>query len=123
MRRNEDQIHKAVIQHLRARSVPGVVFWHTPQGARYSSPAQGRIMKALGTLAGVSDLLLFHEGKLFCLELKAPGGRASESQMAFLSAIEAQGAFCCVAEGLDRAIAILETWGLLRGNANLSRAA
>jgi hypothetical protein len=27
------------------------------------------------------------------------------------------GAYCCIAEGLDRALAVLEPWGLLRGQA------
>jgi hypothetical protein len=29
--------------------------------------------------------------------------------------MEAAGAFVCVAVGLDRALAVLEQWGLLRG--------
>jgi hypothetical protein len=29
--------------------------------------------------------------------------------------MEAAVAYCCLAEGLDRALAVLEAWGLLRG--------
>jgi hypothetical protein len=30
--------------------------------------------------------------------------------------MEAAGAHCCIAEGLDCALAVLEQWGLLRGH-------
>jgi hypothetical protein len=39
----------------------------------------------------------------------------SEAQPKFLADMEAAGAFVCVAVGLDRALAVLEQWGLLRG--------
>jgi hypothetical protein len=48
------------------------------------------------------------------LELKAPGGRSTEAQ-ATIAAMEAAGAFTALAEGLDCALAVLEAWGLLRG--------
>jgi hypothetical protein len=32
--------------------------------------------------------------------------------------MERAGAYCCIAEGLDRALAVLEAWGLLRGAAS-----
>jgi hypothetical protein len=120
MKRPEQEIHKAVVQHLRTRAVPGLVWWHTPNGARYSSPAQGRIMSALGARAGVSDFILVHAGKLFALELKAPGGRASVAQMKFLSDIDAAGAFTAMPEGLDAALATLESWGLLKENLTMA---
>jgi hypothetical protein len=72
----------------------------------------------LGVRPGASDLLLWHDGKSFALELKAPGGRATESQLAFLADMERAGAYTCMAEGVDRALKVLETWGLLRGKAS-----
>ena len=71
-------------------------------------------MKSLGTRAGVADLLLFHKGKLFGLEIKAPGGRASEAQLKFLSDIDAAGAYTAMPEGLDAALQTLEAWGLIK---------
>ncbi len=114
-RRNPEQgIHRAVIQHLQMRGAPGVVFIHVPNGG-FRQPTEAAIFKGLGVRAGTSDLLLWHQGKAFALELKAPGGRATESQLAFLSDMERAGAYTCLAEGLDRALKVLETWGLLRG--------
>lgn len=119
MDRPEQQIQKAVVAHLRQRGVPGLVFWHTPNnvhGGRRRDHIAGAIHKGMGARAGVSDLVAFHRGKFFALELKAPGGRPTEAQLAFIADIEREGGFTCIAEGLDRALAVLEQWGLLRGN-------
>ena len=111
----ETAIQCTVIQHLQTRAVPGVIYFHTPNGG-YRGKTEAAQFKAMGVLAGVSDLILFHAGKLYCLELKAQGGRATEEQMAFIQAMERQGAFTAIATGLDRALATLEAWGLLRGS-------
>jgi VRR-NUC domain len=114
---SEQQIHRAVVQHLRQRGVLGLVFVHPPNGG-YRHRAEAAIFSALGVRAGVADLLLWHDGKSFALELKSPGGRASEAQLAFLSDMERAGAYTALVEGLDRALKTLEAWGLLRGKAS-----
>lgn len=110
----EQAVQRAVILHLETRGVPGLVFLHVPNGG-YRRPAEARIFSGLGVRAGASDLLLWHDGKSYALELKADGGRATEAQLRFLSDMAEAGAFTCVAEGLDRALKVLEAWGLLRG--------
>jgi hypothetical protein len=69
----------------------------------------------LGVRPGASDLLLWHEGRSFALELKAEGGRTTEAQRQFLADMKAAGAHVAVAVGLDDALAVLEGWQLLRG--------
>jgi hypothetical protein len=56
-----------------------------------------------------------HESHSFALELKSPGGRLSEAQLEFLARFNDAGGHSACAEGLDRAIAVLESWHLLRG--------
>jgi hypothetical protein len=112
--RPEDQIQKAVFAHIRARGAPGLVAWHTPNGGK-RKPIEAAIFKGLGVRAGVSDIIAVHDGKIFALELKAEGGRPSESQLEFLADIGRAGAFTAICEGLDPALRALETWGLLRG--------
>lgn len=109
----ESAIQRAVVQHLRMRGVPGLVFFHVPNGG-YRSKSEAAQFKAMGVLPGVADLILFHDGKLHALELKAPGGRASEAQLKFISDIDRAGAYTALAEGLDAALATLEAWSLLR---------
>ena len=109
----EAQIQRAVVQHLNSRGVAGLVFFHVPNGGSRGK-VEGAIFKSMGVRAGVSDLILIHAGKIFALELKAPGGRASEAQLAFLSDIDRAGAFTAMPEGLDAALQTLEAWGLIR---------
>jgi len=113
-RRPEDQIQRAIVQHLRFRGARGAVWWHTPNGgARQKTEAA--ILKGLGVLAGVADLCILHAGRFYALELKTPGRRSTEAQIAFRDAVNAAGGLASEAVGLDAAIRVLESWGLLKG--------
>jgi hypothetical protein len=72
-------------------------------------------MKGLGVVAGVPDVIAIHQGRCYAMELKAEGGRATEKQLATIAAMQAAGAYCCIAEGLDAALRTLESWNLLVG--------
>jgi hypothetical protein len=115
MKRVEQDMQRAVVAHLRTRGVPGLLYWHTPQGAHYSSRMQGAIMQGLGVLAGVSDLLLMYAGKIYALELKAPGEKPTAAQKAYLTAFWKNGGYAEYRDSLDGAIEQLEEWQLLRG--------
>jgi hypothetical protein len=110
----EAQIQRAVFQHLRARGAPGVFAFHPANGG-YRKPVEAAIMKGLGVVAGLPDLFIVHNGRVFAMELKAEGSRATDKQLECIAALREAGAFTCLAEGLDRALACLETWGLLLG--------
>jgi hypothetical protein len=106
-----------VFQHLRARGAPGVFAFHPANGG-FRRPVEAAILKGLGVVPGVPDVIVIHQGRCYAMELKAEGGRPSETQLATIAAMEAAGTFTCIAEGLDRALAVLEGWGLLRGRAS-----
>lgn len=108
----EGVIHRAVVDHLHRRAHPGVVWFHVPNAPR--NAIAGAILKRMGMRAGVSDLLLFHRKELFALELKRPGGRATDEQQKFLDDIRQNGGHGVVAEGLDEALGCLALWGLLK---------
>ena len=112
--RPEQQIHRAVVDHLRKRGTPGVVWFHVPNGGKRRH-VEASIMKGLGVRAGVSDLILLRNGHAYALELKAPDGRPTVAQMEFMSDWIAAGGNGCIADGLDRALKCLEVWGLVRG--------
>src|SRR5262245_56683020 len=110
----EQQIQKAVFQHFRMRSAPGVVAWHTPNGG-FRRKTEAAIMTSLGVVPGVPDVCAVKDGKLFELELKKPGGKLTEAQERMLIDLRAAGAMACHVHGLDQALGQLERWGLLRG--------
>jgi hypothetical protein len=68
----EQAIQRAVVEHLQRRGVPGLVFLHRANGG-FRMAAEAAIFQGLGVRAGASDLLLWHAGQSFALELKAPG--------------------------------------------------
>jgi hypothetical protein len=119
LQRIEQQIHAAVVQHLKLRAAPGVVWFHPNNGAYLGGKraVHGAIGKRLGVRAGVADLILLRNGHAYALELKAPNGRQTIAQMEFMSDWHDAGGFGCTCEGLDRALRVLETWGLIRGAA------
>jgi hypothetical protein len=118
----EATIQRAICEHLRLRAKPNCVWWHTPNGAYLGgkrtpkgAAIQGAIMKSLGVRAGVADLCFLHNGVFYALELKAPGGRSTEAQIKFRDDVNRAGGFASEAVGIDAALAVLESWNLLRG--------
>jgi hypothetical protein len=112
--RREQQVQRAIFDHLRARAVPGCFYFHCPNGG-YRYPAEAAILKGLGVRSGVPDVLCIHQGRVYGLELKVAGGRATPAQTQALAELEAAGAVTSVAWGLDQALVMLEDWGILRG--------
>ncbi|MCK9911051.1 hypothetical protein MXD81_18020, partial [Microbacteriaceae bacterium K1510] len=53
---SEEQIQKAVVEWLDRRGVPGMHFFHVPNGDIRHSGAAGRL-KGMGTKAGEPDLV------------------------------------------------------------------
>jgi hypothetical protein len=51
---SEQQIQKSVFAHLRARAVPGALFWH-PFSGGFRRPKEAAIYKGLGAIAGLPD--------------------------------------------------------------------
>lgn len=95
---------------------PALVLLAIPNGGQ-RHPAVAAKLKAEGALAGVSDLLLMtaRGGKHgLWLELKAKGGRLSESQKAFQAKAEAEGYAVATCYGFDEARAVVEEY-LIRG--------
>jgi hypothetical protein len=113
--RPEQQIQRAVFQHLTIRAAPGTYAFHSPNGG-WRSRVEGAILKGMGVKAGVPDIIAVKGGKCFFLELKAPDGRPTPAQRDVHAALVAAGATVAVAYGLDDALARLEAWGLVHGS-------
>ena len=114
--RPEDQIQRAIFQHLKARKAPGTFAFHVPNGGK-RKPIEAAIMKGLGVTAGVPDIIAIRAGHTYGLELKADDGRPTTKQIETMAAMEAAGASVALSKGLNAAIDQLEAWGLLIGRA------
>jgi hypothetical protein len=110
----EEKLQEAVIDLLEATRIPGVVYWHTPNGGRRSKREAVKF-KRMGVLAGVSDLIISIPGaRMAFLELKSRRGRLSEEQEAFIAGQEANGFTCGMAKTLDEAVKFLTDVGAIR---------
>ena len=112
--RQEQDIQRAVFQHFAARRATGVFAFHVPNGGA-RSPVEASILRGLGVVAGIPDVVAVREGRMFALELKAEAGRLSPAQRATQEALRAAGAAVATSTDLDEALAQLELWGFLRG--------
>jgi hypothetical protein len=116
--RPEDQIQRAVLEHLRLRGPRSAYWFHVPNGGGRTA-IEGAILKGLGVRAGVPDLIIVHDGKTYGLELKADGNRPTKLQIEAQDAMRAAGAEVAVAVGLDAALQQLEHWQLLKGRSSV----
>ena len=112
---DENDIHRAVVQHLNARAVPDLVFFHPANGGWRNHIEAARFV-GLGVIPGVADLILLHGGTFHALEIKRDAkARVSPAQRRFIEAVRQAGGLAEIGYGLDNSLRILETWGLLRG--------
>ena len=112
--RAEDAIQRAVFQHIRARGVSGLVALHPANGG-FRKPVEAKILAGLGVTKGCPDILAWHDGKAFAMEIKSEDGRLSEAQAEMINRLDKAGVFTAVCHGLDRCLACLEAWALLKG--------
>ena len=119
-RHPEQQLQKAVLEHLRWRGVPGLFAFHVPNGG-WRSPVEAAIFRALGVVAGVPDILVICDGQVFALELKTTHGRLTQTQIDTQARMRAAGATVATAVEIDAALERLEQWGLLRPDVSVRR--
>jgi hypothetical protein len=112
-RRPEQQLQKAVLEHLAWRGMPGLFVFHYPAGG-WRSPVEAAIFKSLGVVAGIPDILIIHCDHIFALELKTTHGRLTQTQIEAQTRMRAAGATVGTAIEIDAALELLEQWGLLR---------
>jgi hypothetical protein len=113
----EHQLQIALVQHLKYRARPGVIYFHVPNGELRDKRAAAKL-KAMGVKPGVSDLVFVwddHGLRNLYLELKVKGGRQTLEQITFAEVIQNAGASYRCAGGLDEALAILKGFNLLKG--------
>jgi len=112
-RRPEEAIQRAVVDLLTKCGVPGLVWFHVPNGG-WRSMVEAGIFKAMGVKPGVSDLILLHRGTFYALEIKTDKGKLTPLQQRFLDDVKAAGGYATWAAGIDEAYRVLQSWGLVR---------
>ncbi len=109
----EARLQRAVVQHLLLAGHGDVVWFHVPNGMK-STGRHVNNMKRMGLRPGVADLVILADGKAYCMELKAKGGKQTVEQIAFQEACELAGVPYVVCDNLQAAITVLRDWKLIR---------
>jgi hypothetical protein len=114
-KRQEDKLQRAVFKFLAAAKRRDVLCFHVPNGG-YRTTVEGALLKGLGVVAGIPDVLCVYQGRLFALELKTLDGVLSDAQKETQQLLRAAGAEVATTYGLDAAVQQLFAWGLIRAN-------
>jgi len=114
----ESDIQIMIVEYLRL--LPNIVFFSVPNEAfapkkgKLTGPQLARMarFKRMGLRAGVSDLVICKDGKVFFMEVKTQKGKMAENQKEFRqSAIFAKCDYAIV-RSFDDAVNQLKTWGI-----------
>ena len=92
-RYREQEVQRAVLEHLRWRGQRDAYWFHPPNGG-WRSPAEARVFASLGVRAGTPDLVLIRRGVTYGLELKSATGKLSAAQCDAHEAMRRAGAIC-----------------------------
>lgn len=105
----EDKLQNAVMQYLSTQ-YPKVFAIHVPnEGKR--SPFERYKFKYLGGVAGVPDVLIFHQNSEFAglaMELKVGYNKPTDNQKQALSRLENANWFACWVNNFDDAKKIID---------------
>lgn len=119
----ELQIHCAIVELLRVKALPSLIWFHVPNGEKRDKRTAAKLER-MGVLAGVPDIaFVFRNGEAAFIEVKRAGGRLSPQQIAFLSRCRDNGINHAVVSSVDEAAEVLWHWGALKGPAPVRRAA
>jgi len=113
-RRDEDQIHRAIVSYLRV-VLPDALLSHARNEGNRRGKAgviDGARGKSLGVCPGYPDLVMYWQGEVIHWEIKTPKGRLSAAQKAVRDRIEREGHAYAVVRSIDDVKERLEVWGI-----------
>lgn len=109
--RQEDALQIAVADYLRI-AAPDLLWFHVAN-ERKCSPQRGAMLKRMGVLAGVPDLVfILPSGSVWFIELKTERGRMSKAQDDFFERARAVEAQCYVARSVGDVESFLRHCGV-----------
>jgi hypothetical protein len=113
MRRPEEALHRACCQLLAVYQQRGLLAFAHPANGGYRTRGEAGILKALGLVAGVPDLLLWlPDGRTCAVELKAGSKPLTAPQLRWHDTMAALGHEVHVCRSIDDLEAVLRSHGV-----------
>lgn len=107
----EDDLQAAVCTLLKWALPADATFWAVPNGGLRHKLEAAR-MSRLGVRAGVADIHVVYRGRLYCLELKAPKGQLSATQVQVMRKLEHCGVPTAVIRELSDVTHVMREWNI-----------
>lgn len=92
----ESTVTRQITAYLKTLKQAGEPIWFTKL---HGGPMQQ---------AGLPDLIVLYRGRLFAVEIKRPGGKATQLQLHTLAEMQKAGATVCVARSVDDVRTLIE---------------
>lgn len=108
---SEAALHRQVVDWLAMALPKGALVHHSPNEGKRGFKAQ-RDVREMAVLRGFPDLVIFWEGSVYFMELKARRGRMSADQSAVIVQLMDMGFNAGVVRSLAGADACLRSWGV-----------
>lgn len=110
----EGDLQKAIWSHVVSRGTKDTIAYHIPNTIKRTRKHTG-ILKSQGMVPGVADLaFVLSDGTAAFMELKHKTRPQSPDQKAFQARCDRIGVPYVVCNQLDNALAILESWGIIK---------
>lgn len=111
MRHPEQIIHRSIGAYLDA-VLPATAWWFHPANGGKRGKIEAAIFKSLGVRAGLADIGILWDGRIFWIEVKAADGRLTEAQGRCHQRLWECGCPVVVARSIDDVAGILRSWAI-----------
>lgn len=95
----EKDIQKTILEWLKYQ--PNTFVWRQNSGGMYIDSPTGRHGFKTASVDGISDIMGVYNGYPLAIEVKRPGKKPTEAQMAFLSQFRDAGGIAIIATGIE----------------------
>jgi len=109
----EDDLQATVVQFLRWALPVDALHWHVPNGGKRHRKEAARMVK-LGVRAGIPDIHVAYQGRLYCVEMKPPGKapQLNDAQKQVIPRLRGCGVPVAVCQSLHEVTLALLDWGI-----------
>lgn len=109
----EEQTQRSILRFLAMALPVDALVWHTPNQRGTRAKWEAALLKGLGVVPGIPDLLCLIDGRLYAFEIKSKSGSVTEAQRLTQGRMVAAGAKVAVVRSVEEAERCLRAWGVI----------